>query len=396
MAATALGNLQVLDLSHLIAGPYCTRLLGGFGASVLKIERPPEGDPARGIGPFLNDLPGVDRSLLFLYLNSNKKSITLNLKSEAGLRIVKQLVAESDVLVESFKPGVMKRLGLDYPSLKLINPGLVMASISNFGQNGPYSNFKSSHLITWAMSVGMYTPDGPGSRPLQIGGWITHYIAGLFAAAGIATAAYQRRKLGHGQHVDTSMQESIMMMGTYPSTVYAYSGLAHFDIGGRGVGVVPTKDGGYIGPSVWTPVQMERMFAMLGIPEMSQDPRFQPDTFVFNRPALKEIIAEQALKWNAQELFETAIDWNVPFAMLPDAKSLLDSPQLKARQFFEQVKHPVIGKALVPGSPFKMSETPWKTSSPAPLLGQHNEEVLCGRLAYSKDDLPRLRELGVI
>ena len=397
MAKMALGDLKVLDLSHLIAGPYCTRLLAGFGADVIKVEKPGDGDTARKIGPFRDDLPGPERSTLFLYLNSNKKSLTLNLKSKAGLKIVRQLVEQSDVVVESFKPGVMKRLGLDYDSLKTINPGLVMASVSNFGQTGPYRDFKSSQLISWGMSIGMYTPAGPGSRPLQIGGWIAHYITGLFATAGIATALFQRNKTGLGQHVDTSMQESLMMMATFPSTFYSYTGLVHMDVGGRSFGIVPTSDGSYIGPSTFTQQHLERLFAMLDMTDMLQDPRVQPGNFAFHRDEIGAIVADKILQCNnAQELFEKSIEWSVPFALVPSTKEILESPQHKDRQFFEQVDHPVMGKATMPGAPFKMSQTPWRGSTPAPLLGQHNEEILCQTLGYSKEDLSRMREQNTI
>ena len=396
MEKKALANLKVLDLSHLIAGPYCTRLLAGFGANVIKIERPPDGDPARKIGPFAGDLPGLERSLLFLYLNSSKKSITLNLKTPGGKKILKELLKDTDVLVESFKPGVMERLGLDYSSLKKEYPKLVVTSVSNFGQTGPYRDYKSSHLIAWGMAIGMYTPDGIGTRPLRLGGSITHYITGLFATAGTATALFQRKQTGKGQQVDTSMQESIMMMTTYPSTVFSFTGIEHADIGGKGLGAMPTKDGSYIGPNVWTPPQIERMFTLLGRPELAEDPRFQGNNWVPNRDIARPIIAEAIKKWDSAELFQQAVEWNIPFAMVPTTKQVMESPQHKAREFFEEVEHPVIGKAPLPGAPFKMQETPWKKQTPAPLLGQHNEEVFCAQLGYSKEDLSRLREQGVI
>ena len=150
MAEQALAGVKVLDLSHYIAGPYCTRILAGFGADVTKVEKPGEGDPARSMRPFLNDEPGLERSGLFLYLNSNKKSITLNLKSSTGVKIFKELVKDADIVVESFSPGVMERLGLNYEALEEINPRLVMTSVSNFGQTGPYRDYKSSHLLPLA------------------------------------------------------------------------------------------------------------------------------------------------------------------------------------------------------------------------------------------------------
>ena len=162
MMEEALAGIKVIDLTHYIAGPYCTRLLGGFGANVTKIEKPGEGDPARRMGPFLNDEPGPEKSGLFLYLNSNKKGITLNLKSNTGVKIFKELVKDADIVVENFSPGVMARLGLDYQTLEKTNPRLVMTSISNFGQTGPYRDYKSAHITAWGMRGGRYTDGEPG------------------------------------------------------------------------------------------------------------------------------------------------------------------------------------------------------------------------------------------
>jgi len=396
MTERALAEVKILDLTHYIAGPYCTRILAGFGADVLKIEKPDRGDPARHIGPFLNDEPGLERSGLFLYLNSNKKSVTLNLKTGTGVKIFKELLKDADVVIESFRPGVMGRLGLGYQTLKEINPRLLMSSISNFGQTGPYRDYKTSHLITWGMGVGIYTGDGYGHRPLQIGGWLTHYITGLFAAAGTITLIYHRNETGIGQHVDISMMESIMAMSTQPATVYDYTGMVHHDIGGKGFGVLQCKDGGYLGPSVWTLPQRERMFTLLGVPELIEDPRFQDNNFIANRDLLRDIIAGKLEEWDSEELFQAAVEWGIPFALVPNTRQVLESTQHKERGFLEKIEHSVMGEVTMPGAPFKMTETPWQTTSPAPLLGQHNEEIYCQYLGYSREDVVRLREQAVI
>lgn len=399
MAEQALAGIKVLDLTHLIAGPYCTRMLAGYGADVVKIERPGEGDPARHIGPFLDDQPGLERSGLFLYLNSNKKSITLNLKSRPGAKMFKELVEDADAVIESFTPGVMSRLGLDYATLKKINPRLVMTSISNFGQTGPYRDYRSNNLIAWGTGTGIYT-DGYGQRPLQIGGRIAHYVAGLFATVGTSAALYRRNetgKTGKGQYLDVSMQESITLLSLQPGVVYDYTGQVHFDIGGKGYGMYPCKDGGYIGPNAWTLPQRERMFALLGMSELTEDPRFKDsESFIANRAVLKDIIAEKLLQQDSKELFQTAVDWGVPFALVPTTREVLDSPQHKERGFFEEVDHPVMGKVTMPGAPFRMMETPWQMKTPAPLLGANNKDIYCGRLAYTTDDLVRFGEQGVI
>lgn len=395
MTETALGGAKILDLSHYIAGPYCTRILAGFGADVIKIERPGKGDPARRMGPFLNDEPGIERSGLFLYLNSNKRSITLNLKTELGVKTFKRLVKDADIVVESFSPGVMNRFGLGYQTLKEINPGLVMTSISNFGQTGSYRDYKSSHLIAWGMSGARYCNGQPGKRPVQVGGWLTHYITGLFAVSGTAAALYQRNESGIGQQVDVSILESNILIVEYPSVVYSHRGVLHHGSGINGlIGILPCKDG-YIGVNVLTLPQREMMCAFFEIPELIEimkDPaRFQ--TFdVEARVKVAPLVIER----EKMELFQSGVEWRIPFGLVPTTEEILDSPQHKARGFFEEVDHPVMGKVTMPGAPFKMMETPWHLRSPAPLLGEHNQEVYCECLGYSNEELVRLREKGVI
>lgn len=399
MAEQALAGIKVLDLTHLIAGPYCTRMLAGYGAEVVKVERPGEGDLARHLPPFLDDEAGLERSGLFLYLNGNKKSITLNLKSPRGVEMLKELVRDADALVESFSPGVMGRLGLDYETLAEINPRLVVASISNFGQTGPYRDYKANNLITWGTGIGIYT-DGYGQRPLQVGGRIAHYVAGLFATVGISAALYRRNEdgeAGRGQYLDISMQESITLISLQPEVIYDYTGQVHFDIGGKGYGMYPCKDGGYIGPNAWTLPQRERMFALMGLGDLLEDPRFaDTEAFIANRVQLKDIIAEKLLEHDSQELFERAVEWGVPFSLVPTTREVLDSPQHAARGFFEEADHPVMGKVALPGAPFRMMATPWQMKTPAPLLGAQNEEIYGGRLGYSADDMSRFRDEGVI
>jgi len=289
----------------------------------------------------------------------------------------------------------MARLGLDYPALEKINPRLVMTSISNFGQTGPYRDYKSSNLIAWGMSGARYCNGQPGRRPVQVGGWLAHYIAGLFGVAGTATALYQRNETGVGQQVDISILESNVLIVEYPSVVYSYSGEVHHGLGIRGlVGILPCRDG-YIGINVLTRQQRELMSAYFGLPELVElldDPvRYQN----FDEEA-RPGIAPQLLEREQMELFQSGVEWRLPFGLVPTTKEILDSPQHQARGFFEQVDHPVMGKVTMPGAPFKMMETPWRLRSPAPLLGEHNEEVYCGRLGYSREELTRLGQQGVI
>jgi len=392
----ALGGLKVVDLSQCIAGPYCTKLLAGFGAEVLKIEKPDGGDMARCMGPFLDDEPGPERSGLFLYLNGGKKSITLNLKTKAGVKLFQELIADADVLVESFRPGVMASFGLSYETLAQINPRLVMTSISNFGQTGPYRDYKLSHLIAWHMSGGRYSDGAPGEKPLQGGGWLTYYFCGIHALVGTAAALYQRNATGSGQQVDTSIWESMILTTIYSPVTYSYFGQLHNNVCRPYLGICRCKDG-YIGVNVFVTSHWEMLCTFFGMPELIHDPRFETLALLNeNQEIAKALFAPQLMERTREELFSAGVEWRIPFSLVPTTMEILTSPQHVARGFLEEVEHPVIGKVTMPGAPFKLTETPWQQPHPAPLLGEHNEEIFCGSLRYNREDLVRLREQGVI
>ena len=230
MPDQTLSGITVVDLTWYIAGPYCTKLLADYGAEVLKIERPPDGDPARRMGPFWGDDPHPEKSLLFSHLNLNKKGILLDLKADSGRKTVETLVRDADILVENFSPGVMERLGLGYDRLRQVNPGLVMTSISNFGQTGPYRDFLASELVLAGIGHDMYSTGIPGRPPLKLGGNCLQHQAGHMAA--VATlAAYWHKQSGGGagQHVDVSIQEVLAADTDHKTTnlvAFAYSGMS--------------------------------------------------------------------------------------------------------------------------------------------------------------------------
>ena len=396
LSEKVLAGIKILDLTHYIAGPYCTRTLAGFGADVIKIERPGTGDGARRMGPFLDDKPGAERSGLFLYLNCGKRSITLNLKAKEGVKIFRDLVEGADAVVESFKPGVMARLGLDYAELEGLNQGLVMTSISNFGQNGPYKDYKSSHLITWGMSDGRYNDGEPGVRPIQGGGWLTHYFAGIHAAFGTAVALYSRNETGAGQHIDVSMWESALLSNSYPGTVYAYLRIPHSGFSKPRLGILPCKDG-YIGLNYLTHPQWELLCTAFGMPELTGDPRFLDAVGILeNLEDAKAFFTPHLMERKKMDLFLSGGEWRIPLGLVPTTEEILESPQHQARGFFDEIDHPIVGKVTMPGAPFKMAETPWQMTGPAPLLGEHNEEIYCNQLGYTREDLVRMRQQETI
>ena len=406
MLEQALSGVKVLDLTWHITGPYCTKLLADYGADVIKIERPGKGDPTRSIGPFFKDDPNPEKSGPFLHLNTNKKGITLNLKTATGKTIIKELVKKVDMLVESFRPRVMPSLGLDYATLKKLNPKLVMVSISSFGQTGPYRDFKASEIVEYAMGGEMYSSGIASREPLKLGGNVIQYQAGTVAAVATMGAFYTAESEGIGQHVDISIMET--QAGTADRRImYLLSYIMAGVITTRWPppreavrmlimpqGVYPCRDGfvNTLSLPQWWP----RYIEALGMPELKDDPRFQN---IYSAEAGMEFDAIW-YSWLAdhdkQELFDIFLKSKIASAPLNSPEDLVKNPHLKEREYFVEIDHPETGKVTYPGAPFKMSESPWKIRDPAPLLGQHNKEIYCDLLGYTQEEMVKLREGGII
>ncbi|MCH7553109.1 MAG: CoA transferase [Chloroflexi bacterium] len=403
---TAFEGLRVLDLTQAVAGPYCTRLLAGFGANVLKIERPCVGDVSRQAGPFLNDLPHPERSGLFLHLNGGKRSISLNLKTPTGRQIFLALLEDADVLLESYRPGTMARLGLSYDDLKERRPGLVYVSISNYGQTGPNRDWEAVDLIAQATGGGaMYSHGILGEEPLKFAGNTGQYYAGAMAALATVGAAFAAKTQGIGQHLDLSIQEALLSSTESKPIDYLYTG----NVLSRGsnanssrtsylMGAFPGADG-FIGlqgsgrgETWWL-----RVYQMMGMPELADDPRFStPEARDANRDELDVLWYLWLADRTRQEVFAAAQQARFPLAPVYTPEDVVNDPHYNARGFFEQVRQPAVGVLKQPGSPLKMFGTPWETGQPAPTLGRHNAEVYVGRLGLSNEDLRRLRAAGVI
>jgi crotonobetainyl-CoA:carnitine CoA-transferase CaiB-like acyl-CoA transferase len=396
MKEHALSGTRVLDLTHYIAGPFCTKMLADYGAEVVKVERPGWGDAARRMGPFLNDEPHPERSGLFLYLNTNKKSITLNLKSAAGVKIFKELVKHADILVENFSPRVMPSLGLDYETLKKVNPKLVMTSISNFGQTGPYRDYRATDLNIWGLSGIMYELGEPDREPLRIGNNVSEYVAGLYGALVSLAALYYCDETGKGQHLDVSILETFHTMQPSMTVVYSYAGFIRKRAGIRFPwGILPCKDG-YVGFYLPTQTHWESLCALMEMPELREKPEYEtPMMREERREEITAIIVSWLKDKLMEDVFHAAQELRLPLTIVPNPEQLLNTPQHKAREYFVQIEHPETGVLTYPGAPFKLSETPWRAGR-APLLGEHNEEIYGKQLGYSKEDLVKLKEGGVI
>ncbi len=402
----ALDGVTVIDLTHYIAGPYCTKLLADYGAEVIKVERPDGGDPARRLGPFLNDQPHPETSGPFLHLNTNKRSITLNLKSAQGRTILRQLVEGAGILVENFHPRVLPSLGLDYPALARVNPRLTMTSISNFGQTGPYRDYKMTEIVAYAMGGVMQATGMPDREPIKLALTVQQFFAGNVAAAATLGAFIGAQIHGIGQQVDMAIMEieaGNQDRGISNLAAYQYSGEPAFRRVRENMrsilpnGVYPTSDG-YVQFAGVQPNWWERVCLMIDRAEMAADPHFiNPENF-YQNPERRAEVDAVVLEWTLQRTKRAVMERAQEFGYLAGAVNTMEDVfqdrHLKERGFFVEVDHPVAGLLRYPGPQFKMGETPWRPGR-APLLGEHNREVLCGRLGYSTEDLVRMRQQGV-
>lgn len=400
MEEQALSGLKVIDLTWHIAGPYCTKLLADLGAEVVKIEQPKKGDPSREEGPFPDDKPNLETSGLFAYLNNNKKSVTLNLRTKRGVEMVKNLVKDADVLVENFRPGVMADLGLSYDELKAINPLLVMTSISNFGQSGEYRNYEATELIAQSMGGFLSSVGDPDREPLRAGGQlrILEYNTGVFAGMSTLTAVIGRRLSGNGEHLDVSITECGILQRSYPTVQNSYPTAPAKNT--KRYMMMPSieqcKDG-YIGITLLTGQHWKDFCIMTEMYDWIDDERF---TTLDKRLENKEIFQERLDNWLTQrtkkEIIALGSEWKIPVNLVPDFEEMIDLQQYQERGSFEKVNHPVIGEVMQPGAPFHMFETPWKIHSPAPLLGEHNNDIFQTTLGLSEEDIRILDTEGVI
>ena len=392
--------MRVLDLTHHVAGPYCTKLLADFGADVVKVERP-GGDPGRTLPPFPDDEPHPERSLLFAYLNTSKKSITLNLNTPTGRSLFEKLLIESDILVENFAPRVMPSLGLDYDTVAAINPSLVMVSISNFGQTGPYRDYKAADIIHYALGGLMYIFGSADREPLKHALRQTQFKAGTNAATAALIGWYHQQFTGVGQHIDISIQECVSSALRDTTSLYTYAGSTRQRqpayAGDMPRSPVPTQDGYIVPIHFGGAVDWDGVADFIGAPALKDEALATPEGRLNNAQALQEALESGMAHWRKFDLMREAHRRRGHiYGVVHSPAEVLASEQYRARGYFADIDHPVIGEAKYPGAPFIMGETPWRPSGPAPLLGEHNVEILCDRLGLSLDDLNLLTASGVV
>ena len=391
-----LSGIKVIDLSHYIAGPYSTKLLCGLGAEIIKVERPDGGDPSRRLGPFPDDKPDHERSGLFIFLNDGKKSVTLNLKTHAGLKILEELIKDANVLVENFEPRVMPGLGLGYDRLAEINSKLVMVSISNFGQSGRYRDYKATEMISEAIGGYMYVLGAYDREPVRSGISLAQYYSGSIAAAAALAATYH---VESGQHLDISLMESINFSLFYPLGSYSYYGgitrrNPKIDSADFVLSLLPARDG-FVYPMTYGYVDWGALArVVLESPELD-DPKFE--SFAARTEHIGKVKSTMLSVFqgkSAQDLFEKAQSIGFPWGFVQRVDEVANCSQLLDREYFQTIENSAGQEITCPRQPFKLM-TPLRTGK-APLLGEHNTEVYCGYLGYSKTDLVKLKALNVI
>lgn len=402
MAEGPLSGVKIIEYCSFVAGPYCSKLFADLGAEVIKIEKP-EGDEARKRGPYLHDSPAPELSGLFLYLNTNKIGITLNLNSTTGRDIFKELITKADILVEDRPPGELEQLGLNYDVLKSLNSSLIMASITPFGQDGPYRDFKAYYLNTYHSSGAGYVlpAASPNAErePIKGGGYIGECDVGVSAAVGIMGALLWREAGGTGQYIDISKQEQQMALERVNIARFYELGKSptRYEINRVRDTLLRCRDGGYVMVVLHPEKQWNGLAEALGNPEWINDEKYNTQKArEANFNDLKIQLRKEASKYDTQDLFHKVQAQGTACAPVCSAEEVYESPQTQARGFTVEIDHPVAGRLIYPGLPYQLSSSAPCNNQGAPLLGQHNEEIYCNRLGYTKRDLIKLREAGDI
>ena len=379
--ASALDGLRVLEVGELVSAPYATKLLADLGADVVKIE-PPAGDRARRRGPFPGGMPHPEKSGLFLYLNTNKRGIVLDLTTPAGHAALERLAERADLLVHNVHPRDMAASGLDYERLSARNPRLVVTSIAPFGLSGPHAGWRGTDVVTWSaggVAALNGVPGEPDLPPLKTFGDQSGFQAALTAAVGSLGALLARIKRGRGEHVEVSTQECVATILELTFEYWPYTQLVASRLGQKPIQplcFMECRDG-WIFLCAIEVHQWERFVEIMGNPEWAGLELFTNRLARgANFDALQAFLQEWCRDQSVQELYEAAQRRRIPFAPVSTMGDLVASPHLRARGFFVTVDHPVAGTVTMPGAPYKLAATPWLLRRPAPCLGQHTAEVL--------------------
>ena len=394
-----LNGIRVLDLSRVLAGPYCTMVLGDLGADVIKVESP-DGDETRGWGPpFADEARG--ESAYYLCVNRNKRSIVVNFKTEAGGAILHELVKQSDVLVENFRPGTLARFSLDFEAISIINPKLIYCSITGFGQTGALRDKPGYDFMIQAMGGLMTITGEPDGEPMKVGVAVADLFAGQNAVIAILAALEARTQSGNGQYLDISLFDSQLGMLANVASNYLISGNLPKRYGNAHANIVPYQN--FQASDAWFVIavgndrQFQRLCGVVGHPELTHDLRFVTNSDrVKNRDELIDLLNPTFFEKTAGEWISLLGNAGIPCGPINTLDKVFAEPQVEAREMLLEMDHPTIGKLPLVGSPLKFSDTPVEYKLPPPRLGEHTEDILTGLLGYSSEKIIDLKESGVI
>ena len=392
-----LSGIRVLDLSRILAGPYCTMILGDLGAEIVKVERPGTGDDTRTWGP---PFAGGE-SAYYLCCNRNKRSIAIDLKSPRGVELVKEFAKVSDVVVENFTPGLMKQFGLDYEALREINPRLVYCSISAYGQDGPYRDRPGYDMVLSAVGGLMWITGEKDGNPCKVGVAITDVVTGVYASGAITASLLWRERSGKGQYIDCSLLDVQASVLANIASNYLVAGKEATRWGTAHESIVPyqvfhAKDRpiaiGVANQKLWV-----KFCKVIGKEEWIDDPRFASNPKrVENRELIISLVAEVMAQKTCDDWMELLVNASIPCGPVNDMEHLFADPQLLHRDMVVEVPHPSIGTLRLGGIPIKYSQTPGTVRLPPPLLGEHTDEILTEVLGYSPEKIEALRGAGAI
>jgi formyl-CoA transferase len=393
----ALQGVRVLDFSRILAGPFCTMMLGDLGAEVIKVERPGTGDDTRTWGP---PFAGGE-SAYYLCCNRNKKSITVDLGKPQGREVATELARKSDVLIENFTPGLMKRFGLDYETLRDLNPGLIYCSITAYGQDGPYRDRPGYDMVLSAVGGLMWITGEREGNPCKVGVAITDVLTGVYSSGAITAALLWREKSGQGQYIDCSLLDIQASGLANIASNYLVAGAEATRWGTAHESIVPyqvfpTRDRP-IAIAVANQKLWEVFCEVVGKGEWRDDPRFESNPKrVENRETLIPLVAEVMASKSCDEWMDALVKAAIPCGPVNNMESLFNDPQIKHRDMVAEVAHPTIGSLRLTGVPVKYSSTPGKVNLPPPLLGEHTDEILSSVLSHSPESIAALRADEVV
>ena len=391
-----LSNVRILDLTLIMAGPYCTLILGDLGAEVIKIERPGVGEGARGVPPYFFE----GESAYFIAMNRNKQSMTLDLKSEKGREIFYELTKNSDVVIDNFRPGVVKKLGVDYDTLKKINPRIICCSISGYGQTGPLNDRPAFDLIIQARGGIMSYTGEPGKMPVRMGAPMGDLAGGLFAANGILAALYQRKQTSRGQFIDISLLDCQISLLTYRGQYYFVGNEVAQPVGSSHTSIHPIRAFKTKSFDIVIDCNTQKIFAelceVIGAPELAENPKFNSrEHRLKNKDELYDILEKTFLTRTGEEWLKL-LDKRIAIGPINTIDKALSDPQVLSRNMVAEADYGNDKKVKIMGNPIKMSEIDEDVFKAPPRLGEDTDQILTNLLQYSSEEIEELRKLKII